>query len=222
MKERTFGALIMFVIALVVMASATFAWITLSSSPEVAQIETTIAANGNLEIALAHDTGRTLPTSGRGDSFAMDSDLTRANITWGNLVNLSDPSYGLASITLRPASLTGTTGLLSNPLYGVTYGADGRVRKSTSEDDFAYTYFDSQYETFSADLANNHCGVRAISTVTYTNIAGNSILAELKTRFDEKFNQTKIGYATMTDQSQQPGRGYINSIQGLIQVFAQA
>ena len=222
MKERIAGAVLMLVVAVTMVVSATFAWITISTSPEVSGTATTVAANGNLEIALAHDNGREMPSSGRGDSSAVDSDLQRANITWGNLVNLSDPDYGLASITLRPASLTGTTGLLNNPLYGVTYGADGRVVKSTSDDDFAYSYYIPEYETFSVDIGSNHYGVRAISTVTYTNISGDNTLAELKSLYSQSLNTAKNGYSKMTDQTGEPGRSYINSIQGLIQVYAQA
>jgi hypothetical protein len=41
-------------------------------------------------------------TSESGDSMAV-KDKTQANITWGNLVDLSDESYGLNTIKLYPA-----------------------------------------------------------------------------------------------------------------------
>ena len=116
--------------------SASFAWLTLSSSPEVTNISTTIAANGSLEIALVQGDGTTYPTSGRGDSSAVDNDLTRANITWGNLVNLSDPSYGMEGIALRPALLY-TNDLLNRPLQGAVYGTDGRVSALNTNYTFA-------------------------------------------------------------------------------------
>ncbi|MBQ7669150.1 MAG: hypothetical protein IJS45_00335 [Clostridia bacterium] len=59
------SAAVMFLLAIVLMVSTTFAWITLSSNPEAAKIDTTIAANGSLEIALQHGNEDEYPTSGR-------------------------------------------------------------------------------------------------------------------------------------------------------------
>ena len=67
---------------------------------------------------------------------------TEANLTWGNLVDLSDSSYGLEKIILNPAALNLKTvdntkalklsgqmiqGGLTSPLVAPNYGADGRV-----------------------------------------------------------------------------------------------
>lgn len=60
--------------------------------------------------------------------------MTDANITWGNIVDLSDNSYGLqtADAKLYPSALNlndDHTKLLSNTnlLKTPTYGVDGRV-----------------------------------------------------------------------------------------------
>lgn len=224
-REKIFAAAMMLAIAIISAASATYAWITLSASPEVTSIDTTVAANGSLEIAMANSTGAAPGRSAAGDSTGTDSNVVRANTTWGNLVNLSDPSYGLANVVLRPAALNGTTGLLSNPLYGVEYGDDGRVTGMVVGDDFAYTYYDPNATStggmFLVDLKGEHLGVRAISTVKYENLEGMEQMNELLNAAHSSLNTAKDNYAKITDEKKEPGKSYINSLQGLIQVYAQ-
>lgn len=221
MKEKVVAAALMMVIALSVTVTASYAWITLSTAPEVTSIDTTIAANGSLEIALANGTGSAPGKSAVGDSTGAGTAVNIANHTWGNLVNLSDPSYGLSKITLRPAALNGTSGLLTNPLYGVGYGEDGRVDAMVTDDDFAYVYFDTDSEKFLVDMDDNHLGVRAISTVKYENLEGDNTLAELLKETNQNHTVAKNNYASMTNEAQSPGKEYIASLQGLIQVYAQ-
>ena len=132
-RERIIASLILFAFSVTMVTMSAFAWTTLSISPEVSGVKTTIAANGNLEIALANAIEMTKDADGKdipardadgnvipiapGDSMIGDSNLTLVsrNQTWGNLINLSDPSYGLDNIILRPATLN--DGLLkSKPL----------------------------------------------------------------------------------------------------------
>lgn len=224
-REKIFAAAMMLAIAIISAASATYAWITLSASPEVTSIDTTVAANGSLEIAMANGTGAAPGRSAAGDSTGKDSNVVRANTTWGNLVNLSDPSYGLANVVLRPAALNSTTGLLTNPLYGVEYGDDGRVTGTVNGDDFAYTYYDPGATTaggmFLVDLKGEHLGVRAISTVKYENLEGAEQMNELLKAANSSLTTAKTNYAKITDETKEPGKSYINSLQGLIQVYAQ-
>lgn len=224
-REKIFAAAMMLAIAIISAASATYAWITLSASPEVTSIDTTVAANGSLEIAMANGTGAAPGRSAAGDSTGADSNVVRANTTWGNLVNLSDPSYGLANVVLRPAALNSTTGLLTNPLYGVEYGDDGRVTGTVNGDDFAYTYYDPKATIaggmFLVDLKGEHLGVRAISTVKYENLEGAEQMNELLKAANSSLTTAKTNYAKITDETKEPGKSYINSLQGLIQVYAQ-
>ena len=220
-REKIFAAAMMLAIAIISAASATYAWITLSASPEVTSIDTTVAANGSLEIAMANGTGAAPGRSAAGDSTGKDSNVVRANTTWGNLVNLSDPSYGLANVVLRPAALNSTTGLLTNPLYGVEYGDDGRVTGMVNGDDFAYTYYDPDAGMFLVDLKGEHLGVRAISTVKYENLEGTEQMNELLSAATTSLNVAKGNYGIITNAEKDPGKGYINSLQGLIQVYAQ-
>jgi hypothetical protein len=126
------GAVAMLLVASIMVVSSTYAWFTLSTAPEITGISTSVGANGNLEIALLNnDTGGDLNsiTSAVGDSSEVKA-VTAANITWGNLVDLSDASYGTNLFVLNPARLNLTSeNVLSRAasLLTAKYGADGRV-----------------------------------------------------------------------------------------------
>lgn len=160
MKERVMAVAILLVMSISMMVTASFAWLTISRSPEVSGASTSVTANGNLEIALANS--KTAPEDSKvGDSSATKGqDITLSNITWGNLVNLSDPDYGLDNLTLRPAQLNQSS-LLESPLYGAVYQGDGRVEKLNSN--FAYATWDQDLEVFKV---STDIGVRAISSTT--------------------------------------------------------
>lgn len=137
-KKKLMGAICMLLVASIMVVSSTYAWFTLSTAPEITGISTSVGANGNLEMALLNtDTYGDMTTikSAVGDSSAVASkSVTESNITWGNLVNLDDQSYGLKKIKLMPAALSvqaadaGSYKVNLNSLLGTpVYGADGRV-----------------------------------------------------------------------------------------------
>lgn len=162
LRERVVAVALLLAMSVSMLTTASFAWLTISRRPEVTGVSTTVAANGNLEIALA--TGDTAPGESKvGDSSAAEGQtVTGANITWGNLVNLSDPSYGLDHLTLRPAQLN-TAALLTSPLFGAVFTADGRVEKLTSN--FSYTsWVPAEGTTPGYFGVSNSLGVRAISS----------------------------------------------------------
>lgn len=165
LRERVVAVALLLAMSASMLASASFAWLTISRRPEVTGVSTTVAANGNLEIALATGT-TTAPVkpneSAVGDSSAAQ-DVTKANITWGNLVNLSDPSYGLDNLTLRPAQLNRSS-LLINPLFGAEYTSDGRVEKLNSNFGFATWKEEEGNWRF---FVSNDIGVRAISSTKF-------------------------------------------------------
>ena len=146
-RKKFTAALSMLLVAAILMVGSTYAWFTLSTAPEVKGITTSIGANGNLEIALLNfdaykSTAADLDiVSNVGDSMEVQ-DKTEANLTWGNLVDLSDPSYGLSNIILNQAALNITNptaaGTAADPfiigsnndqsiLKIARYGSDGRV-----------------------------------------------------------------------------------------------
>lgn len=134
-KKKLMGAVCMLLVASIMMISATYAWFTLSTAPEITGITTSVGANGSLEMALLNsDTyaDMTKIKSAVGDSMA-NGDVKAANITWGNLVDLSSDTYGLQNIKLMPArwNTNTDTGAINadsgNYLLTPKYGADGRV-----------------------------------------------------------------------------------------------
>lgn len=172
LRQRVFAVGVLLLMSAAMMVSVSVAWVTLSTNPEVSSATTQVASNGSLEIALAgvyDDNGDlTEPEQSKvGDSSAAEGQsIVASNLTWGNLVNLSDDAYGLDQIVLRPAALS-TANLATNPLRSAVYGADGRVDNSNN-DDFAYCVWQEATEGSVAHfaVANGLYGVRAVSTVT--------------------------------------------------------
>ncbi len=166
-RSKLTAAIVMLLVATILMVSTTYAWFTLSTAPEVTGITTNVGANGNLEMMLlnkdsfqstADDLG---VISKVGDSSAVKN-LTEANETWGNLVDLSDASYGLDDIVLLPArlNLTSAEALDGTVLHAPSYGTDGRVIEvNTATYSGAYENHSWVYKDLAA-----HAGVRAIGT----------------------------------------------------------
>ncbi len=158
MRNKLVAALAMLLVASIMMVSSSYAWFTLSTAPEVTGIQTTVGSNGSLEIALSPASGKTEEiTTGVGDSLEL---LPVRNITWGNLVDLSDPTYGLGAISLKPSKyVEGTNTLLANPLSYPHYGADGRITQLGSDTTFGV------YNTANENFAKSpFFGVRAIGS----------------------------------------------------------
>lgn len=157
--KKLYAAVCMVLIAALLVSASSYAWFVLSQAPEVSNVTTNIGANGNLEIAL----GKNIAESAIGDSFNKN-DVTIANRTWGNLINLTDESYGLQAITLRPAILNSAGGTINmlHPLAYPIYGADGRVQHIYANNMFAGTYNGSQFVTSANDY-----GVHGIGTTQY-------------------------------------------------------
>ena len=174
MKERVLAALLLFAFAIAMVTMTTFAWTTLSVAPEVSGATTTITANGNLEIALAGAYDEIVDADGNiigyqpkppSEAAAGDSLLaiTQRNQTWGNLINLSDPSYGLDEVILRPATLN-TGSLAKKPFVSATYGPDGRVEIDNNSN-FKYTRYELLENGKWGFVQSDIPGVKAVSSV---------------------------------------------------------
>lgn len=159
LRQRLFSAISLLLVSSILLVTSSYAWLVLSINPEVSEISTTIGSNGNLEIAL----GKNIGESAIGDSIT-DDNVTKANRTWGNLIDLTDESYGLQAITLRPAILNSAGGAINmlHPLAYPIYGADGRVQYIYANNMFAGTYNGSQFITSAGDY-----GVHGIGTTQY-------------------------------------------------------
>lgn len=163
-KTKLMAAICMLLVSSIMMVSTTYAWFTLSTAPEVTGINTAVGANGNLEMALLPKDGQ-LNTISTGHANSVKADLER-NVTWGNLVDVSDSAYGLDKITLYPSALNiggdgklPTTGAL---LQTPAYGADGRVAQLQPNTLTSGT-FNTQSSSFTPD---NVFGVRAVGTAS--------------------------------------------------------
>lgn len=145
-RRRLSAALIMLLVSSIMLVATTYAWFTLSTAPEVKNIDTTVAGNGSLEIALLPTDGDiTAIKSGRGTSgdYAGGNALaTAANVSWGNLLDLSDASYGLGKLQLTPAHAeVATSGETTTFTFGTTeFGYDGRVKSTNTSEADPYSF----------------------------------------------------------------------------------
>lgn len=190
-KKKLMGAVCMLLVASIMVVSSTYAWFTLSTAPEITGITTSVGANGNLEMALLTSGNGTVENpntfedltkikSAVGDSMdKATGDKTKANITWGNLVDVSDASYGLSSIKLNPARATyqgegNTTLNTTNLLSTAEYGYDGRVTEVKGDNMLSAIYADGGFKYTNGD---QQYGVRAVgiaSNVTPRQVAFNN------------------------------------------------
>lgn len=166
-RSKLTAAVAMLLVSLILLVSSTYAWFTLSTAPEVKNITTTVAGNGSLEIALMPQDGL-LGSIKNGLSSTVGGgtvDIVTANTTWGNLVDLSDLSYGLVMINLNPAALDinadGTFKDPAKPIAVPVFGGDGRIEK-TASDDIALRALDTASQQFTKEKVY---GVRAITEV---------------------------------------------------------
>ena len=201
LKERVAAVALLLVMSMAMMTSATFAWITISRSPELSGVTTNLASNGNLEIALASGNGKTPPGESQvGDSSAAEGQtIFNSNLTWGNLINLSDPAYGLDHLVLRPAQLN-TTDLLTKPLYGAVYETDGRIKNLTSN--YGYTAWVPEEGNVPAHFGlSTDVGVRAVSSIKreQTGFAGDYL-----DKYEAAFTANSIASGTFTALTQKP------------------
>lgn len=174
LKEKVFAVALLLAVSVLMVATVSYAWVTMSTAPEVGGVQTTVAANGALEIALSDFDGEEPEDSAAGDSFSAEGQTTHgANITWGNLINLSN-EYGLESLVLRPAALDLSK---TSYIYSIKYSEDGRMESSFS--DFGFTTWyqtDKTTDTWQFVAPSNYLdkypegnafGVRAISSVKF-------------------------------------------------------
>lgn len=173
LRKKLLSALAMLLVATILMVSSTYAWFVLSTAPEVTGIQTQVGANGSLEIALVNqESWNDLTKLDMGDiDESATENLGSANLTWGNLVNLADTSYGLRDITLNPARLaisqngnnaegTAITYTIADSLLKVpVYTEDGRVQRLDTAHVVDYIYDGKGFTT-------EGYGVRAIGTAS--------------------------------------------------------
>ncbi len=170
-KTKLVAAISMLLVSSIMMVSTTYAWFTLSTAPEVKGINTAVGANGNLEMALMPKHGDPAQiTSAVGDST---KDIEEKNITWGNLVDVSERTiYGMNNINLLPSALSltddGKINVLGSILKTPVYGDDGRISNLADNSYAGYFYKQTQSFVPAGDdfLTNTEytAGIRAVGT----------------------------------------------------------
>lgn len=178
LRAKLMSTVAMLLVASTLLVTSSYAWFVLSTAPEVSGINTQVGANGALEIALLDSQSwadLSLLDMGDIDESVTDTAAaaTAANLTWGNLVNLSDAAYGLSNITLQPSRLyiqdkgiesgEQTYGINALLLKTPIYGEDGRItgldREKTVNSIFDGTGFTGDGK-----------GVRAIGTAAQMSV----------------------------------------------------
>lgn len=205
-------------LAVVMLTSVSFAWFTMSGSPELGGVKTTISANGNLEIALSDKDGLAPEKSGIGDSFSADGQKVHlANTSWGNLINLSE-NYGIENLILRPAKLDTSYPAL---LTGVKYSEDGRFEATAT--DFGFTSWAKDENGNMGFLVpkEDAYGVRAISSVGYEKVngQGKSPLQVALENANAKNAQAKAQYEALMDKNTEEGAANLAVITQLVNAF---
>ncbi len=126
LKQSLLASTVMLLVAAVMLTSASFAWFTISTNPEIRGMDMQVVVNENLEIAL--DNGYNAEDAVDTASGTGDGNIGNA-YTWGNLIalgaepaNTATTNYGTLDKTLRPATYTE-----SNVFKTASYGPDGRV-----------------------------------------------------------------------------------------------
>lgn len=197
-KQKLMVAISMLLISTILLTTTSYAWFILSVAPEVTGITTNVGANGSLEIALLNtETRQNLSTirSSAGNSLAQNRPT--GNLSWGNLVDLSDEGYGLGAVTLMPARLdvaengdgyAVNSGLLAIP----TYGFDGRVIDVTAN---AMSAVYAGSGEFTLKLGEQDYGVRAVGTNNSMSVQA-SELASAKTNISTYANSTRNGVSS--------------------------
>ncbi len=149
-KAKLMAATSLLLVSAILLSLTTYAWFILSTAPEVTEMQTTAGANGSLEIAL--QSGDTVSDINDiknrvGDSSAVGS-LKDANSTWGNVVDLSGPTYGLQGLSLLPARLNiDASGNVSkrSPLKMPLFGQDGRISELANLNSMRYDDTNKKY-----------------------------------------------------------------------------
>lgn len=162
------GAMTILLICLVLLISVSYAWLSISRAPEITGIDTQIGANGSLAVALLSDATYLDPSLIRnsvGDSLELQTPIV-SNLSWGNVIDLSDESYGLSQISMLPSRLNVSAGdqnvVSSNMLSVPGYGLDGRFG-SLEMDTVSATYGEKGFTYYSK---NQSYGVRGIGTIS--------------------------------------------------------
>ena len=129
-RQRFLAAVSLLLVAAVLLTTSTFAWLVISTEPEITGISTSVTGNGSLEVALMPPDGSMEGISSGGMTSAVyaggGTPDVFANASWGNLVNLQSSMYGLSLVSFRPVQMD-VGDLVDGPFHLPSWGSDGRI-----------------------------------------------------------------------------------------------
>lgn len=169
-KKKIITTVILLIVCLALLIYSSYAWLVISRAPSITGIDTQIGANGNLEIALLSDATYmdTSKIKTKVGSAATVEDRVISNLTWGNLIDLTDESYGLQQIFMYPSRLNLSVGganqgvLSGNMLTIPQFTADGRINSFQSNTVSAIY----EKDAFTYYTESQKYGVRGIGTIS--------------------------------------------------------
>ena len=119
MKKKLFAAVISLVVATVMLTSASFAWFTVSTAPEINNVKVSMSATQNMEIARV-GSSLTTPPANVGDSDSGDQ------TKYGGLVN----DFATVALEIPAAIVTGNKNI-GSAQYDTTGRTKGLVNATT-------------------------------------------------------------------------------------------
>lgn len=182
-NRRLFIAFASLLIIFVMQVAVSFAWLSLSASPGVEGIATTVAANGSLEIALLSDSTYLDPVSiqsGVNTSLAV-ADAEIANQKWGSLIDLHSEAYGLQTVRLVPTTLNVRQSSSRSAAVGQSllltpeFGTDGRITE-LHDNSVSGTFSDG---AFTVDANRQSFGVRGIGSADVITVQQRTLLSSV-------------------------------------------
>ncbi len=184
-KRRLSAAIVMLLVSAIMLVASTYAWFTLSTAPEVRNIDTRVAGNGSLEIALMNENGDlSAVQSGRASVTRAGSvEVETANKTWGNIIELNDDSYGLENVTLNPAIVEVDTTDMSMTFSIPEFGFDGRIKSVSSQNTLLKSWNGTAF-------AGQDYGVRAFTVTNGTAVTTYGYAIDLAFRVNTTNNGT--------------------------------
>ena len=144
-KIKLISAICMLLVASVMVVTSTYAWVVLSTAPEVTEITTTVGANGALEIRL---------------NIAEDAD--DKNSIFRNIVEFTNSKYGLDDIVLLPSIVSPSANLKNEVLQIPEYGDDGLATGQGMPNKTVIGSWETDGYFYKSDIT----GVRAVGAVS--------------------------------------------------------
>jgi hypothetical protein len=218
LKKKLVAAVGMLCVSALMLTGVSYAWFTLSTSPEVTGVKANISANENLEIALdnGYDDAAAIDTASNNTTAGGVQGSTTSNpYTWGNLVNL-DYAFGSTGIngklTLKPVKYNAN---VTSKLQYPVYGTDGRIKELSDLTAFKVSDYDGvtasggviKYGQNATEGSNTSFDALSVTYWLRSNMATNVSLSAAGVARAKSSEDNATATTTATDPNQILGGG---------------